>query len=239
MRNLGPFTPEEVAALMGRRSWARRTHPARDRGGGAADTVGAPQDRGAPAGSNAAPARGGRLTCRSTWPGHATTPPATDADVAAASGRPSSTISRAGTTPTPCACGGPAFQPGETLAGPGPRADARRGADVGGPDGRGRPPGSGAPSDVPERATGSTSSRCPGGIATAVVHSYAYVEYLRRSSETPEGWQIINALWRYADGRGPRGLRRAAPGRSARGDGALGGRADACPLPRRDRLRRA
>ncbi len=41
-----------------------------------------------------------------------------------------------------------------------------------------------------------------GGIATVVVHSYDYVEYLHLV-DTPGGWRIINALWRYADGRDP------------------------------------
>jgi putative lumazine-binding protein len=41
-----------------------------------------------------------------------------------------------------------------------------------------------------------------GSIATVVVHSYSYVEYLHLLA-TPDGWRIVNALWRYADGRGP------------------------------------
>jgi Putative lumazine-binding len=41
-----------------------------------------------------------------------------------------------------------------------------------------------------------------GTIATVVVHSDAYVEYLHLVS-TPDGWRIVNGLWRYADGRGP------------------------------------
>ena len=41
-----------------------------------------------------------------------------------------------------------------------------------------------------------------GTIATVTVHSETYVEYLHLV-ETPEGWQIVNALWRYADGHGP------------------------------------
>ena len=41
-----------------------------------------------------------------------------------------------------------------------------------------------------------------GGIATVVVHSATYVEYLHLVA-TPDGWRIINALWRYADGHGP------------------------------------
>jgi len=41
-----------------------------------------------------------------------------------------------------------------------------------------------------------------GTIATVTVHSETYVEYLHLA-ETPDGWQIVNALWRYADGHGP------------------------------------
>ena len=41
-----------------------------------------------------------------------------------------------------------------------------------------------------------------GTIATVTVHSETYVEYLHLV-ETPDGWQIVNALWRYADGHGP------------------------------------
>ena len=40
------------------------------------------------------------------------------------------------------------------------------------------------------------------GIAAATVHSETYVEYLHLV-KTPDGWQIANALWRYADGHGP------------------------------------
>ncbi|HUP54652.1 MAG TPA: nuclear transport factor 2 family protein [Methylomirabilota bacterium] len=40
------------------------------------------------------------------------------------------------------------------------------------------------------------------GIAAVTVHSDAYVEFLHLV-HAPDGWRIINALWRYADGRGP------------------------------------
>lgn len=42
------------------------------------------------------------------------------------------------------------------------------------------------------------------GIASAIVHADHYVEYLHLI-DTPDGWRIINALWRWADGHGPRG----------------------------------
>lgn len=41
-----------------------------------------------------------------------------------------------------------------------------------------------------------------GGIASATIHSDAYVELLHLA-RVPAGWQIVNALWRFADGRGP------------------------------------
>ena len=42
-----------------------------------------------------------------------------------------------------------------------------------------------------------------GGIASVVVRSEHYHEYLHLV-ETPDGWQIVNALWRWSDGHGPR-----------------------------------
>ncbi len=42
-----------------------------------------------------------------------------------------------------------------------------------------------------------------GGIASVVVRSEHYHEYLHLV-ETPGGWQIVNALWRWSNGHGPR-----------------------------------
>ena len=42
-----------------------------------------------------------------------------------------------------------------------------------------------------------------GGIASAVAFADHYVDYIHLI-ETPEGWRIINAVWRWADGHGPR-----------------------------------
>ena len=42
-----------------------------------------------------------------------------------------------------------------------------------------------------------------GGIASAVAYADHYVDYLHLI-ETPDGWRIVNALWRWADGHGPR-----------------------------------
>jgi hypothetical protein len=41
------------------------------------------------------------------------------------------------------------------------------------------------------------------GLASVTVHTDHYVEYLHLV-RTPDGWRIINALWRWADGHGPR-----------------------------------
>lgn len=40
------------------------------------------------------------------------------------------------------------------------------------------------------------------GIAAVTVDCDAYVEFLHLV-HAPDGWRIVNALWRYADGRGP------------------------------------
>jgi len=42
-----------------------------------------------------------------------------------------------------------------------------------------------------------------GGIASAVAYADHYVDYLHLI-ETPDGWKIVNAVWRWADGHGPR-----------------------------------
>jgi len=42
-----------------------------------------------------------------------------------------------------------------------------------------------------------------GGIASVNVFADHYVDLLHMI-DTPDGWRIINALWRYTDGHGPR-----------------------------------
>ena len=42
-----------------------------------------------------------------------------------------------------------------------------------------------------------------GGIASVNVFADHYVDLLHMI-ETPDGWRIVNALWRYTDGHGPR-----------------------------------
>lgn len=42
-----------------------------------------------------------------------------------------------------------------------------------------------------------------GGIASVVAATEHYVDHLHLVA-TPDGWRIVNALWRWADGHGPR-----------------------------------
>ena len=62
--------------------------------------------------------------------------------------------------------------------------------------------GNGRTSDPEHRRLEVTIVEVSGGIATAVVHSYMYVEYIHLVA-TSDGWRIVNCLWRYADGRNP------------------------------------
>ena len=41
-----------------------------------------------------------------------------------------------------------------------------------------------------------------GPIASVTVHSESYVEFVHLV-QTPDGWRIVNTLWRWADGHGP------------------------------------
>ena len=54
--------------------------------------------------------------------------------------------------------------------------------------------------DVPDRAIEVDVVDVDGEIATAVVRSAVYHEYLHLV-HTPEGWKIVNALWRFRSGR--------------------------------------
>lgn len=53
-----------------------------------------------------------------------------------------------------------------------------------------------------ERAVEVSVADVSGTIASVVARTADYVEYLHLIA-TPEGWRIVNALWRYADGHGP------------------------------------
>jgi Putative lumazine-binding len=62
--------------------------------------------------------------------------------------------------------------------------------------------GEGRASGHVERALDIRVVDVAGSIASVVVRSYDYVEYLHLVL-TSDGWRIVNALWRWADGRGP------------------------------------
>ena len=63
--------------------------------------------------------------------------------------------------------------------------------------------GVGRTRDVPDRAIRIDIAGVSGDIASAIVHSAVYIEYLLLA-RTSDGWQITDALWRWADGNGPR-----------------------------------
>ena len=65
-------------------------------------------------------------------------------------------------------------------------------------EGRGRGRASAAPEGVLISITDIS-----GRMASTTVQSGPYFEYLHLW-KTPDGWQIINALWKWADGHGPR-----------------------------------
>lgn len=56
--------------------------------------------------------------------------------------------------------------------------------------------------DVPDRAIRIDIASVSGDIASAIVHSAVYVEYVLLV-RTTEGWRITGTLWRWADGHGP------------------------------------
>jgi hypothetical protein len=63
--------------------------------------------------------------------------------------------------------------------------------------------GVGRTRDLPDRAIRIDITGVSGGIASATVHSAVYVEYTLLA-QTGDGWRITGALWRWADGNGPR-----------------------------------
>ena len=63
--------------------------------------------------------------------------------------------------------------------------------------------GRGRQRDVPDRAIRIDIAGVSGDIASVVVHSAVYVEFLLLA-RTGDGWRITSALWRWADGNGPR-----------------------------------
>ena len=63
--------------------------------------------------------------------------------------------------------------------------------------------GVGRARDVPDRAIRIEIASISGDIASAIVHAAVYVEYALLV-RTSDGWRITGALWRWADGHGPR-----------------------------------
>jgi hypothetical protein len=57
--------------------------------------------------------------------------------------------------------------------------------------------------DVPERAIRMDIAAVSGNIASAIVHSAVYVEFVLLA-RTRDGWRITGTLWRWAAGHGPR-----------------------------------
>jgi hypothetical protein len=63
--------------------------------------------------------------------------------------------------------------------------------------------GIGRSRDVPERDIRIDIAAVSGNMASAVVHSAVYVEFVLLA-RTGDGWRITGALWRWATGHGPR-----------------------------------
>ena len=63
--------------------------------------------------------------------------------------------------------------------------------------------GEGRTSDTTERALDIRIADLSGSIADVVVHSFDFVEYVHLA-RTTDGWRVVNTLWRWTDGRGPR-----------------------------------
>ena len=63
--------------------------------------------------------------------------------------------------------------------------------------------GMGRQRDLPDRAIRIDIADVSGGIASVVVHSAVYVEYVLLA-RTSDGWRITGTLWHWAAGHGPR-----------------------------------
>lgn len=63
--------------------------------------------------------------------------------------------------------------------------------------------GEGRQQDLPDRAIRIDVAAVSGGIASAIVHSAVYVEFVLLA-RTADGWRITGTLWRWATGHGPR-----------------------------------
>ena len=63
--------------------------------------------------------------------------------------------------------------------------------------------GAGRQRDVADRAIRIDVAAVSGDIASVVVHSAVYVEFVLMA-RLADGWRITGTLWRWADGHGPR-----------------------------------
>lgn len=66
-----------------------------------------------------------------------------------------------------------------------------------------RPDEEGRSRDVPDRNIRIEIAAVSGDIASAIVRTAVYVEFLLLA-RTSQGWQITGVLWRWAEGHGPR-----------------------------------
>ncbi|MEO8572030.1 MAG: nuclear transport factor 2 family protein [Chloroflexota bacterium] len=63
--------------------------------------------------------------------------------------------------------------------------------------------GRGRQRDLPDRAIQIEIASVAGDIASTVVHSAVYIEYVLLA-RTTDGWRITGTLWCWAEGHGPR-----------------------------------
>jgi hypothetical protein len=63
--------------------------------------------------------------------------------------------------------------------------------------------GLGRPRDLPDRAIRVEIAGVSGDIASVIVHSAVYVEFVLLA-RTSDGWRITATLWQWAAGHGPR-----------------------------------
>ncbi len=64
--------------------------------------------------------------------------------------------------------------------------------------------GAGRRRDVPDRAIQIEIAGVSGTIASVIVHSAVYVEYVLLVRTAADGWRITGTLWQWAPGHGPR-----------------------------------
>jgi hypothetical protein len=64
--------------------------------------------------------------------------------------------------------------------------------------------GAGHRRDAPDRAIRIEIAAISGDIASVIVHSAVYLEYLLLARTAADGWRITGTLWQWAPGHGPR-----------------------------------